>query len=288
MGGIAAAFAANALDQTIHSAQEIEQSLNVTRLGIVPDTETLPDIQGVNISNEIVDFVAYRHPKSPMSDAIRNLETSIFLSNVDQSVQSMAISSATPGEGKSTVAISLATVLAADEKNEVVIVDADLRRPRIHKAFGLEANNGGLSDLLNGSVTDFEQVCQGTEIPRVFCIPAGTIPRDPVTLMRSGNVGPIVDALQERFSYVVFDTAPILGFADTPLLCRFVDGLVVVARQGQARRDELKEALQVIRSMDEIKLLGVVMNKASAGWGYGYSYRYGGHYYYRNYKYYSG
>ncbi|MFH1115708.1 MAG: polysaccharide biosynthesis tyrosine autokinase [Pseudomonadota bacterium] len=288
MGGLAAAFAANALDQTIHSAQEIERGLNVTRLGIVPDTATLPEIQGVNMSNEVVDFVAYRHPKSPMSDAIRNLETSIFLSNVDRTVHTMAISSATPGEGKSTVAISLATVLAADEKNEVVIVDADLRKPRIHKAFGLEGNKGGLSGLFDGSITDIEEVCRVTEIPRVFCIPAGAIPRDPVTLLRSGNVRPVVDALKERFSYVVFDTAPILGFADTPLLCRHVDGLVVVARQGQARRDELKEALQVIRSVDDIKLLGVVMNKASAGWGYGYSYRYGGHYYYRNYKYYSG
>jgi polysaccharide biosynthesis transport protein len=288
MGGLCAAFVLSSLDQTIHNPQEIEHSLHATRLGVVPDVAKLPRIQGVNFAKERVDFVAYQHPRSPMSDAIRNLETSIFLSNVDRSVHSMAISSASPGEGKTTVAISLATVLASDAKCQVVIIDADLRKPRVHKAFGLNENNGGFSKLLDGTVTDPLRVCRDSGIPRVSCITAGPISRDPVSLLRSGNARRIVGILQERFSYVIFDTPPILGFADTPLICRFVDGLVLVARQGQARRDELREALRVIRSMDENKLLGVVMNKASAGWGAGYRYGYGGHYYNRNYKYYSG
>lgn len=288
MGGIGAAFVANALDQTIHSPSEIEESLQVNRLGIVPDVDKLPRIQGVNVAKENIHFVAYRHPKSPMSDAIRNLETSIFLSNVDRTVQSIAVSSSSPEEGKTTVAISLATVLASDAKNKIVIVDADMRKPRIHKAFGLTERSGGLSNLLDGSITNLSKVCHNTNIPRVFCIPAGPISRDPVSLLRGNNAQWVADLLKERFSYVIFDTAPILGFADTPLIYRFVDGLILVARQGVARRDELKEALQVIRSMDENKLLGVVMNKVSAGWGYGYGYRYGGNYYYRNYKYYSG
>lgn len=288
MGGLGAAFVLNAWDQTIRNPEEIEQDLHVTRLGIVPDVEKLPEIQGVNVASESCDFVAYRHPKSPMSDAIRNLETSIFLSNVDRTVHSMAISSATPGEGKSTVAISLATVLASDAQTEVVIVDGDLRKPRIHKAFDLREHGKGLTNLLDGTITDPQEVCQFTNVPRVLCMTSGPIPSDPVSLLRTDRARFVVDALKERFSYVILDTAPILGFADTPLICRFVDGLVLVARQGQARRDELKEALQVVRSMDETKLLGVVMNKASAGWGSGYRYGYGGHYYYRNYKYYSG
>lgn len=288
MGGLCGAFVVNSFDQTIHSPQEIEQSLQVTKLGIVPDVERLPAIGGVNAGKENVHFVAYRCPKSPMSDAIRNLETSIFLSHADGCIRSIAISSASPEEGKTTVAISLATVLASDAKNKIVIVDADMRKPRVHKAFGLSERSGGLSNLLDGSITNLSKVCHQTDIPRVFCITAGPISRDPVSLLRSGNVKRVEEVLKERFSYVIFDTAPILGFADTPLICRFVDGLILVARQGLARRDELKEALQVIRSVDENKLLGLVLNKVSPGWGHGYGYRYGGHYYYRNYKYYSG
>ncbi|MDQ7783706.1 MAG: polysaccharide biosynthesis tyrosine autokinase [Desulfomonilaceae bacterium] len=288
MGGLGMAFVLSAMDQTIYTPQEIEERLNVHKLGIVPDVDKLRLIRGSNGTDENIDFVAYRHPKSPMSDAIRNLETSIFLSNVDRAVHSIAVSSASPGEGKTTVAISLATVLASDPKNKIVIVDADLRKPRIHRAFGLSEKKSGLSDLLDGSVTNISKVCHSTNIPRVFCVTAGTMPRDPVSLLRSDDAQRIADLLKERYTYVIYDTPPVLGFADTPLVCRFVDGLIMVARQGLARRDELKEALQVIRSMDDNKLLGVVMNKVSAGWGYGYGYRYGGHYYYRNYKYYSG
>ncbi|MDQ7783707.1 MAG: polysaccharide biosynthesis tyrosine autokinase [Desulfomonilaceae bacterium] len=288
MGGLGAAFVLSSLDQRIHSPLEIEQRLQVNRLGIVPDVNTLPAAMGGRNGNAAVDFVAYRHPKSPMSDAIRNLETSIFLSNVDRDVHSIAVSSAAPGEGKTTVAISLATVLSSDPKKKIVIVDADLRKPRLHRAFGLSERSSGLVNLLEGKVTNLAKVCHRTSIPRVFCVTSGPIPRDPVALLKSGKIQRIAALLKDHFSYVIFDTAPIVGFADTPLIYRVVDGLIMVARQGQARRDELKEALQVVRSMDENKLLGVVMNKVSAGWGYGYGYRYGGNYYYRNYKYYSG
>ncbi|MFH1113155.1 MAG: polysaccharide biosynthesis tyrosine autokinase [Pseudomonadota bacterium] len=288
MVGVGAAFVLNASDQTIRSPQEIEEDLHVKRLGILPDVKDLPQIRGICGAGENIDFVAHRYPKSPMSDAIRNLETSIFLSNVDRSVRSIAVSSAAPGEGKTTVAISLATVLGSDPKNKVVIVDADLRRPRIHKSFGLNGNKPGLSSLLDGSVTNISKVCRGTDIPGVYCIPSGPIPKDPVALLRTDKARRITTLLKKHFTYVVFDTAPVLGFADTPLIYRVIDGLIMVVGQGLVRRDELKQALQAIRSMDENKLLGVVMNKVGAGRGYGYRYRYGGHYYYRNYKYYSG
>ncbi len=288
MGGVGIAFALNAMDQTIRSPNEIEQNLHVQRLGIVPDVERLPQIRDLHGARENVDFVAFRHPKSPMSDAIRNLETSIFLSNVDRTVNTIAVSSSGPGEGKSTVAISLATVLGSDAKNKVVLVDGDLRKPRLHRTFNLNGTKRGLANLLDGSVTNVTKVCHNTEIPGVQCITSGQLPNDPVALLRSDNVQRITELLKKRFTYVIFDTAPILGFADTPLIYRAVDGLVMVVRQGMARRDELKEALHVIRSMDENKILGVVMNKVGTGGGYGYKYRYGGHYYYRNYKYYSG
>ena len=134
VGGIAAAFVVERLDNTVQTPEEIERDFKVRRLGIVPDLDDLKKLQGTELTATPYEFIAHGRPKSPMSDAIRNIQTSIFLSNAHRPVRCMVVSSPNPSQGKTLISVSIATVLCSGDK-KVVIIDADMRKPRIHTRF---------------------------------------------------------------------------------------------------------------------------------------------------------
>ena len=286
VGGIAAAFAVERLDNTVQTPEEIERDFNVRRLAIVPDLDTLAKAQGRELRNIPYEFVAHRRPKSPMSDAIRNIHTSISLSNADKPVRCMVVSSPNPAQGKTLISISVATVMCSGHK-KVVIVDADMRKPRVHQVFGHRDPGPGLSTLLGGFGPQISQAVHAHSIKGLFYITSGPPVEDHLSLLRSDRMKRLVDQLRRAFHYIVFDSPPILGFSDVPTLCTHADGLIMVAKQGHLGRDALREAINATSSVNGCEILGVVLNKAHASGEYGFPYfGYNRDYYYGNYRYY--
>ncbi|MDR3604257.1 MAG: polysaccharide biosynthesis tyrosine autokinase [Syntrophaceae bacterium] len=293
VGGVMCAFVWEQMDDTLQNPDHLSKSLNVRRLGIVPDVSKAGTYAENELEEGAVEFLAYNNPKTPIADAIRNLQMSIFFSYPDYEIKCLSISSSLPSEGKTLLAVSFASVLCAGGSKRAVVVDMDMRKPRIHSVFGVPKTTPGMSNLLNGNNGDampVSDVIHAHTIPGLYYITSGRVPSDSVSLLHSHNLKNVIDELRSTFDYVVIDCPPILGFSDTPILTRFTDGLVVVARQGYVGKNEITEAIDQVSSVDGANILGVVFNRAHApalyGYGYKYGYRYGGHYYHQSYKYY--
>ncbi len=292
VGGVGVAFIWEQMDDTLQNPDHLSRSLNVRRLGIVPDVSKTGTYDENELSEGVVEFLAYNNPKTPIADAIRNLQMSILFSYPDYPIRCLSISSSLPSEGKTMMAVSFASVLCAGGSKRAVVVDMDMRKPRIHSVFRVPASTPGMSNLLNGNgnAMPVSDVIHAHTIPGLYYITAGPVPSDSVSLLHSHNLKNVMDELRSTFDYVVIDCPPILGFPDTPILTRFTDGLVVVARQGYVGKNEITEAIDQVSSVDGANILGVVFNRAHApalyGYGYKYGYRYGGHYYHQSYKYY--
>jgi len=283
VGGIGAAFIAHSLDDSVKHHSDLERELGLRNLGVVPDLVKSSKIHNVDAESAKLELIAYDKPKSPMSDAMRNVQVSIMLSNKEEPARSLCVSSSIPGEGKTLIAVSLATVLTSSGRHRVVLVDADMRKPRVHKALGISDEGIGLADLVNGERAPLDEVIRSYRIPGFFCITAGHIPEDPVSLLSGEKMQAVMQELQERFDYVVVDCPPILGFADTPIVSSYVDGLVLVVQPGKVVMGQVRQAVDAILSVDDANILGIVTNKADFGNGYGYRYGYGGYLRYRSY-----
>ena len=290
VSGIAAAFVVDQFDDTVQSPREIDTSFRVKRLGTVPHFGKLAANldRGKTFITPPYEFLAYDHPKTAISDAIRNIQASIFLSNPDLPVQCMLVTSASPSEGKTLIAASIASVLTAGKRKKVVIADADLRKPRVHTIFGNGDSKLGLSAFLTDTSVKISDLIHRHRIPGLFYITAGSTLDDPFLLLQSDRMVEAIEELRKGFDYIVIDCPPVLGLPDVPVICGKADGVVMVARQGQVGRQELKDAMEALTSVAGCRLLGVVMNMAYApGWS-GYGSRYGSHYYYGyHHKYYS-
>jgi capsular exopolysaccharide synthesis family protein len=280
------------LDNTIQSPEEIERDFKVRRLAIVPDLDVLGRMHGAALRSTPYEFIARKRPKSPMSDAIRNIQTSIFLSTSSHPVRCMVVSSPNPSQGKTLISVSIATVLCSSDK-KVLVIDGDMRKPRVHSVFGHRQPGQGLSTLLGGNGVKVSDALHVHTFKGLFYMTAGPTVGDHLPLLQSDRMENLISHLRRAFDYIIFDSPPILGFSDTRILCAYADGLIMVAKQGHVGRDELREAINATSSLNGCRILGVVLNKAHApgGYGYGYRYRYGfgsgRGYYYGDYKYYS-
>lgn len=293
VGGVMCAFVWEQLDDTLQNPDHLSMSVNTRRLGIVPDVSKTGTYDENELKEGTVEFLAYNNPKTPIADAIRNLQMSILFSYPDYDIRCLSISSSLPSEGKTLLTVSFASVLCAGGSKRAVVVDMDMRKPRIHSVFKVPKTTPGMSNLLNGNgdaLTVSEAIQAHTAVPGLYFITAGPVPPDSVGLLHSQKLKMVIDELRSTFDYVVIDCPPILGFPDTPILTRQTDGLVVVARQGYVGKNEIVEAIDHVRAVDGANILGIVFNRAHApalyGYGYRYGYRYGGHYYHQSYKYY--
>jgi polysaccharide biosynthesis transport protein len=284
-GGLIAAVVVDGMDNTVRSPRDIDTELRVRRLGVVPDLSKQLAARSPAFGTSEFELLAHDDPRSPMSDAIKNIQTSLFLAHPTDMVRSMIVSSATPSEGKTFISVSIATILSSGSNKKTLLVDADLRKPRIHKIFGRNTAGAGLSTLLTADNVKLKDVVHSHRIPRFFYMTSGPVPVDPVSLLKSERMAYLFDYLSRIFDYIVFDSPPVLGFADTQILCRYTDGMIMVAKQGHVARQELREAMTRITSIQGGRVLGVVLNKANPRRG---RYGYGGYYYYysKNYKYY--
>lgn len=284
--GVGLAIVLDKLDSTIQSPVNIERQFGVRRLGLVPDVGKNLTLKSTPDDKSALALSAYHNPRTPLSDSIKNIHTSIYFSHLEHPAQKIIITSAAPGEGKSTISVSMATILTNKGDRRVIIVDCDLRRPNIHNLLGNRDNSVGLSTYILDSSIDLAYVIRAHQIKGLYYITSGPIVDDPVTMLASDRMSGLVEQLSEEFDYVVLDAPPTLGFPDASIVSSYSDGVIFVVKHASSSKHEVDEALNTLRSTNGTRILGVVMNQFNAPSAYGYKYRYGG-YYYRNQKYYS-
>ena len=195
-------------------------------------------------------------PKSPISEQYRTIRTNILFSSVDETLRSILVTSTSPGEGKSTTISNLAVVFANQGK-QVLLVDADMRKPTMHYTFGLQ-NNIGLTNVLTKQTTMQEAVVK-TGIDNLSALPSGPIPPNPAELLGSFSMKEFLAQAQEKYDYVLFDTPPILAVTDAQLLANQCDGTVLVINSGKTEIEAAQKAKELLEAA-KAKLLGAVLN----------------------------
>jgi len=266
-GGIGLAFFIEYLDNTVSAPDEAETRLGVSVLGII-------DQLG---KDEDPDQALAKDEFSTFSEGFKSIRTAILLSAADKPPKKLLVTSMLPKEGKTTITINLARTFAK-AGYRVLVIDSDLRKPRVHKVFGSD-NSRGLSVYLAG-IEDGE-IVQTTDEDGISVITAGPIPPNPSELLISNRFKNLLSDLGEKYDFIFIDSAPLFSATETLLLSQVADGTLLSARAGSTSYDLLREGF---KSLKEVRstVLGLVINaldRKRAGYGYGYGNYYGGRYY---------
>jgi capsular exopolysaccharide synthesis family protein len=221
-------------------------------------------------------LIVYKQPQSMVSEAIGHVYSSIMLSTSGRPPSAIMVTSPNPGDGKSTIVSNLAQSYALNAR-QVVVIDCDLRKPRLHKIFQLDSQPG-LSNYLTGSAT-LKEILRPTAIPKLTIITAGARPPNPANLLNSETFKEMLAQLREQFHHIIIDTPPVLGFADARFVSALVDGVLLVTKHNFTHKSAGRLAHQLL---NQAPVLGAVLNCVGH-----YGHPYGGYYYHYHYKYYS-
>lgn len=225
-------------------------------------------------------LVAAAEPKSAIAEAYRTLRTNLQFANLDRPIKKILITSAGPGEGKTTSVANLGVTMGMTG-SKTVLVDSDLRRPTIHKLLGLD-NTVGLTTVLAGRCS-LQDALRQTAVPQVAILTSGPIPPDPVELLGSKRMAQLVADLDREFDSLLFDSPPIISVADATVLSTIVDGVVLVVRSRGLPFDIIRHAKEQLEGA-KAHVLGTLLNSVDlAKEAYYYQYYY--YYYYQYYKY---
>ncbi|MFO7682816.1 MAG: polysaccharide biosynthesis tyrosine autokinase [Chloroflexota bacterium] len=257
------------LDDTLKTPDHILEDTGLTTLGAIAMIKSDEKTQGL---------ITQQAPRDPISEAYRVVRTNLSFSAVDEGLTSLLVSSASPGEGKSTTAANMAVVMAQTGK-QVILVDADLRRPVQHKIFSLP-NNLGLTAAILDNQTPVAQHLQETAVSNLRVLTSGPIPPNPAELLNSHRMQDVLRALKDASDIIILDTPPVLTVADASILGPQVNGAFLVIDTGETRRAAFANAAERL-SRTGTHLFGAVLNKVKLDRsGYGYYY-----YYYSSYDY---
>ena len=264
--GVLGALLFEAMDETLATPEDIEQKLGMPVLGVVPLLD-----KDVSAASALADI------RSGFSEAYYSLRTALQFSTRNGAPASVLLTSAKPGEGKSTTAFAVALNLARVGKR-VLLADGDLRNPSLHRV--LELDNGqGFSNLLAGS-GDLASLAIDSGYKSLAFLPCGPLPPNPAELWGSDRVGEFIAAATQMYDHVIIDGPPVLGFADAPLLAAAVEGTLFVVESRSTRRAQARGAIRRL-SIGRGRILGVVFTKFNAksaaygGYDYAYDYNYG-------------
>ncbi len=196
------------------------------------------------------------NPRSPISEQFRTIRTNLQFTAVDDTLETMLVTSAGPSEGKSFTIANLAIVFAQQEK-KVLLVDADMRIPTVHYTFRID-NRRGLSSVLVGEY-ELNEAAIKSDVPNLDILPSGPIPPNPSELLGSNKMRRLIDAAKDQYDLVIFDTPPVLAVTDAQLLANFVDGSLLVIRSKKTDQESAIKAKELLEPA-KAKLLGAVLN----------------------------
>jgi capsular exopolysaccharide synthesis family protein len=300
MGGFGLAFLLDYLDNSVKGAEDVEKYAKLPALGIVPtfdpegfkkgygygygygqsakkpkpekgeigggaEPEKLPEIR-------TIDLITQLSPKSNFSESYRAIRTALLLSSAEAGPKAFVVTSPLPSEGK-TATISNLGVTIAQAGKKVLLIDADLRKPRQHRIFKLK-NLNGLTNYLTGSV-DLNELIKPTSIHNLFVINAGPVPPNPAELLGSAKMTEFVQKTKQAFDIVLIDTPPILAVTDALVIGANVNGVILVVWGGKTSREALKRAKERM-DLTKVKALGVIINRINLR---DHDYYYKHHYY---------
>jgi succinoglycan biosynthesis transport protein ExoP len=306
--GVAFVIVRERADRAIQAPGETGLYTNVPELGIIPaasyDAQTLHMYRGRQRSHSlpqkrevtpaefaaVIELSTGQRKHSLIAESFRTAIASILLPDrTGDQARVIVVTSPSPKEGKSTVASNLALALCAIQRR-VLLIDADLRRPRLHSLFGL-SNDQGLIDLLKSPLplNGEEGVVGETSYPHLYVMPAGPPEHAVFNLLHSPRLPELLNRLRKDFDNVIIDTPPMLNMSDARIIGRFSDGVILVIRAGQTTRDTMRAAIQRLAE-DGIAVLGTILNdwhpEKNVAYGYGYAYRSYGRSYKAYYKHY--
>ncbi len=293
--GLALAFLLSRLDRRLRSVAEVEQT-GLTVLGILPRIEEGEEAQPVyarkakngarrprraaQAAGVSRDLFVHTHPMSAAAECCRTIRTNLTFMSADDPIRALVVTSASPREGKTTVTANIAISLAQSGKR-VLLVDTDLRRPRVHRAFRVSSARGVTSVIVGEDrLTD---VAQPTDVPNVDVLACGPVPPNPSELLHSHRFGDLVREALERYDRVIFDSPPLSAVTDAAVLAPQVDACLIVVKAQSTTRDALASALRQLRDV-AANVVGGVFNdvdprrKGYGGADYYYYYRSEGYY----------
>ncbi|MCX8159473.1 MAG: polysaccharide biosynthesis tyrosine autokinase [Candidatus Saccharicenans sp.] len=301
-GGLGLALVMEYLDNTVKSAEDVERYSGLPTLGVVPvfdEDATLNGHYYAYRSGEeedggqqkkkktrdkdeaenggeprSIELISHFAPDSTFAESYRSLRTALLLSGPLASLKSLIITSPLPNEGKSVTISNLAVSLAQMDK-KVLLMDADLRRPKQHRIFNLK-NHDGLSNYLTVGL-DLNKLIKTTMVPSLFFVNSGPVPPNPAELLGSERMKALLDRLKAAFDFILIDTPPILSVTDSQVLGKMVDGLVLVVQADRTPKEALRQTREIIDLL-QLKTYGVVINALNLD-NRGYYHRH----YYRHY-----
>jgi capsular exopolysaccharide synthesis family protein len=267
-GGVGLAFFTDYLDSTIKTPEDVEKKMFMPSLGIVPIHAETTDSK-----NMPVEYISHSNSKSLLSEAYSSIRTFLLFSSAGKPPKVMMVTSAQREEGKTTTAINTAISLTKSNAR-AILIDADMRKPRIHKVFKL-SNTTGLSSFLSGNCEFDGKMIKPTKVEGLDILTSGPIPPNPAELLSSYRLRDLIDGLSPLYNFIIFDTPPILGLADAAITSTQTEGVILVIKSGHTPKEAAQQAKKILESVDA-KVLGVVLNGISHS-----NMRYGNYSYYQ-------
>jgi succinoglycan biosynthesis transport protein ExoP len=268
--GLALAFLLNYIDSSVKTQDDVERVLGLTFLGIIPTAATAKPRKDA-LSERDRDLYMFEHQRSQLAECARSIRTNITFMGADKPIKRMLIVSAKPEEGKTSTAVTLATTMALSG-HKTLLVDTDMRRPRLHRVFGVGSEIGMSSYLLGER--PLSDVLKRTVVPGLDVLPCGPLPPAPAELLHTAAFAALVKELSDRYDRVIFDSPPIVAVTDAPVLSALVDGVVFVVKAGATSRDLVKQAIAQMRGANA-PVLGAILNDVDLqNRAYGYYYAY--------------
>ncbi len=266
--GISIAFIKNHFDNTVKTPEDL-QNRNISILAWIPQ------IEGFNNNNKDLEFIIAKKPDASASEAYKVLRTRIKFSKIDKELlKTILVTSSRAFEGKTTTCINLAGSFAI-ANHKTLILDADLRKPKVHSVFN-EKRYPGFTDYFFGQAT-YDQIIRKTILNNLYYISAGTIPPNPSEILSSPQMISFFEKLKNDFDYIILDSAPLIAVSDSEILARIVDGTILVVSANNTEIYLLEKSIDLI-NRDNITFLGTVLNNFTYRSGYGSYYKY--YYYY--------
>lgn len=267
--GVGLAFLLDYLDRTIKTAEDVERLVGAPLLGIIPVVTEVPTGDDPKAQKER-DLYVFRNPTSQAAECCRSIRTNILFSAADRPMKTITVSSPRPREGKTTSTIYTGTIMAQSGQR-VLLVDTDLRRPRLHKSLGVSKNRG-LTNLILGDAS-IDDVIKSTDIPNLYVLPCGPQPPNPAELLLTNRFKQVLAELEAKFDRILLDSPPVLAVTDAVVLARLSSGVMLIAQAGKTLLDDVAYSARQFRDVDA-PILGVILNDMDIT-----DRRYGGYYY---------